>query len=101
MKINSIIKVEKKKEYWEDSIDQKHPNADNIAFNRGQEDYGNKEIGLDVGKIMEVLDSFTYTSFGDKKKDRKKQIMWLLATRIELAQALKAQEKSIIVEVGE
>ena len=95
MKINSIVKVEKKKT---------SPYNDNDRFvtgyNQGQEDYGNKDIGLDVGKIEKVI--FDYLL-----RTQKERMLQVTARRFgkntkvseSLAQALKAKQGEIIVEV--
>lgn len=96
MKINSIIKVEKKRipeiyggEYAERRIAH--------SFNQALDLIGNKEIGLDVGKMEDFLDGYKFpimaetNEYGDSDE----------ITKEEFIQALKAQEKSIIVEKRE
>ncbi len=99
MKINSIIKVEKKVcdecngigtiiDIMGDKVDC--PRCCLVfPFNRGQDLIGNKEIGLDVGKIEEIMNK-TY-----QESDKNRPLNFL-----DYAKSLKDQEKLIIVEVN-
>ncbi len=83
-KINTIVKVEERKVVRYDGSKEA---IENECYNQGQEDYGNKEIGLDVGKIFEVI----------KKNNTIKE---LTPTKIALlATVLKDKEGEIIMEV--
>ena len=92
-KINMMVKVEKK----EVPILRRETSIRNElmkvilhhGYNKGQEDYGNKEIGLDVGKIMEVID----------KDYEEGNFILPFSIRNAIALALKAKEGEIIVEV--
>lgn len=115
-RVNEILKVEKKEgieikgltvkcEFPDDCnfpiciCSEPEPTKDiyvstyNRGYNKGQEDYGNREIGLDVGKIKNVIlgvsDNIAWYDIDFKPITKEEAI----------AQALKAQEGEIIVEI--
>lgn len=86
-KLNMIVKVEKKEipiglEYMTKYDEDK-------SYNQGQEDYGNRSVGLSEDKIFEILD----------KKVDEFNLKISIGQGRKIAQALKAQENKLIVEV--
>ncbi len=94
IRIGSIVKVEKK-ECIHDTTGNDVCRYSNIKFyNQGQEDYGNREVGLDVGKIAsEVFDTIDSESFLKMYDDGDVEGCADL-----IAEALKAKEGELIIE---
>lgn len=103
MKLNSIVKVEKKevKCFCVDILEANPEDTpcrcgarDNKLHNQGQEDYGNREIGLSEEKIIENI-------LATCEEELNKTIGFMLTKKeAELfAQALVAKEGSLIVEL--
>ncbi len=108
MKIKSIIKVEKRKlgEWVVGTYTLKKRTAIDRAkvegFNEGQDLIGNKEIGLDMGKMEKVIYPNLVLMFNAKNSEDFNCVeinKIINKATSDLAQFLKAQEKSIIVEV--
>jgi len=92
MKLNSIVPVEKK-ESLDHFIDGRLKPTAIEYHNQGQEDYGNREIGLSEEKIIENI-------LATCEEELNKTIGFMLTKKeAELfAQALVAKEGSIIIE---
>ncbi len=108
MKLNMIAKVEKKKsEHEEDGQncgcayleDQDiYPCQNGVyEYNQGQEDYGDREIGLDVRKLLLSILMNEYPK-GIPIINSSTSLYKLFPDEYKLAQALKANEGEIIVE---
>ena len=91
MRIKDIVKVEKM-EIEEGGVRPLIASQQRalwwLSYNQGQEDYGNKKVGLDLGKIKEILKSHLSHVLPWKSE----QIDMIIL-------ALKDREDEIIVEV--
>lgn len=130
MKLHSIVKVEKKEKFWWQSafqylLDEKILSRDELAYlfgqiksivNQEQEDYGNREVELDVGKIRVEIKKYLLPlgmridrlsnkvgkpNYKPNYEDgRELNLIYKeISNYDKLAAALKAKEGSIIIEI--
>lgn len=94
IRIDSIVKIEKKQDYDFNGVSYVESLTDwEQGYNQGQEELGNKKIGLDEKKIAISIEKWLlHNNLKVHKSLSIKDIT-------DIASALKAKESEIIIEV--